>query len=86
MNPIEIEPQIRALEAMGLKFHGASVSCAPRSGSLARLTREMTAYGKTWPPGTIIQNFRQHQRDGYCGMLPDGHHVTNILPDWIECQ
>lgn len=33
MNPIEIEPQIRKLESMGLKFHGDSVKTSPESQS-----------------------------------------------------
>lgn len=33
MNPIEIEDQVRALEVMLYEDRGASVSCAPRTGS-----------------------------------------------------
>jgi len=49
-----------------------------------KLKKAMTIYDTEWPIGTILVEVILDDRLGICAVLPDGHHVTHIKPDFIE--
>lgn len=57
-----------------------------KTPTIAVLIKPIDAFGLTWPVGTKIYNFYLHVRYGYCGELPDGHYITHIMPDDIQCD
>lgn len=69
MNPKDIEPEIRALEATGLRTHEASVSCAPAQGYAHPCT---------------IQEFETVYRQEYQQELESCDRWINLCKGWND--